>query len=127
MKKVFHIFIFTIFMVIVFHFVSQAAPIDINRTISHLKSVINRGNVMAVSSSNSGCCVLRGDLDGNGFIDINDLTLMVCCSFGFGFCQNCSDICFEHFDVDQSGGVDISDIVYMVSYMFGGGPAPLPC
>ncbi len=70
------------------------------------------------------CCVLRGDYDDSGEIDISDLTAMVDFLFNGGPAAGCP----AHADFTGDGSVDISDLTCIVDYMFGGAPECLvPC
>ena len=69
------------------------------------------------------CCVLRGDINHDGSIDITDLTYLVDYFFGGGP----PPPCLEEADVNGDGSVDITDLTYLVDYMFGGGPGPVLC
>ena len=73
----------------------------------------------------TGCCVLRGDVNGDGSgPDIADLVYLV----SFMFSGGPPPPCMDEADIDGSGGVpDIADLVYLVAYMFSGGPPPAPC
>ena len=62
-------------------------------------------------------CVVCGDLDHSGNIDISDVVYLVMCIFA------CDPIPLEG-EVNCDGMIDISDVVYLVMYIFGGGPAP---
>ena len=76
------------------------------------------------------CCTMRGDINGDGSIDIGD----VVCLAEHMFCPFpetelcCHPTCDDNADLDGSGAVDISDLVYFADYMFGTGTAPpAPC
>lgn len=70
------------------------------------------------------CCLMRGDIDHSGAIDIEDLVGLVDYMFGEGLAA----LCPEEGDVDgSSSAADIADLVYLVSYMFQFGPEPPPC
>jgi hypothetical protein len=62
-------------------------------------------------------CVVCGDVDQSGDIDISDVVYLVSCIF------ICDPIPAEA-EVNCDGIIDISDVVYLVMYIFGGGPAP---
>jgi len=70
-----------------------------------------------------GCCVLRGDIDGSGTLNVADLTYLV----GFLFTGGPPADCDAHADVDNSGTVNVSDLTYLVAYLFQGGQAPAGC
>ncbi|MDF1543856.1 MAG: MopE-related protein [bacterium] len=69
------------------------------------------------------CCLIRGDINHDGTIDITDLTYFV----DFMFAGGPPPPCMDEADLNKDGSVDITDLTYLVDYMFGGGPPPLPC
>jgi hypothetical protein len=69
------------------------------------------------------CCVVPGDGNHDGIVDISDLTYYV----EYMFSGGAGPLCTEEFDVDNNCGLDISDLTYFISFMFSGGPAPAPC
>ncbi len=71
----------------------------------------------------ASCCVLRGDVNGSGSINVSDLVYLVAYSFQSGPAPTCE----EHGDVNGSGSINVSDLVYLVAYSFQSGPAPAPC
>ncbi len=70
-----------------------------------------------------GCCVLRGDVNSTGSINVSDLVYLVAYSFQSGP----APVCAEEGDVNGSGTINVSDLVYLVAYSFQSGPAPAPC
>ncbi len=72
---------------------------------------------------NACCCVLRGDYNSDGSVDITDLTDQVDYLFSFAPAPPCP----QHGDVNGDGNYDITDLTFFVDYLFGGGPAPVPC
>jgi len=74
-------------------------------------------------SGGAGCCVLRGDVDGSGALNVSDLTFLVSFLFQGGPAASCAD----HADVDGSTAINVSDLTFLVSYLFQGGPAPGAC
>lgn len=62
----------------------------------------------------------RGDVNGDGAIDISDLVYLVSYMFSFGP----APVTPKSSDVAGDGGTDISDLIYLVEYMFNGGPPP---
>lgn len=69
------------------------------------------------------CCVMRGDVDESGTVNVSDLTYLVNYLFKGGPAPACAD----HGDVDLSGNINVSDLTYIVNYLFKGGPAPADC
>lgn len=64
--------------------------------------------------------VVRGDVNGDGTIDISDLVYLV----DYMFTGGPAPVSEMAGDVDGSGQLDISDLVYLVDYLFTGGPPP---
>jgi hypothetical protein len=71
----------------------------------------------------SSCCVLRGNVNATGAIDIADVTYLVAYAFKGGPAPPCD----EEGNVNGIGGIDIADVTYLVAYSFKGGPAPPSC
>ena len=69
------------------------------------------------------CCVLRGDVNATGSINVSDLVYLVAYSFQSGP----APACVEEGDVNGSGSINVSDLVYLVAYSFQSGPAPASC
>ena len=69
------------------------------------------------------CCILRGDLDNSGEIDISDLLFLI----DYMFTQGPVPICYLSADLTNDSAVDISDLLHMIDYMFNQGPAPVEC
>ncbi len=74
-------------------------------------------------SGSSSCCVIRGDINRSGGVDISDLTYLISYMFEAGPPPNCE----EEADLDLNGLIDISDLTYLIDYMFVGGAPPPPC
>jgi len=69
------------------------------------------------------CCVLRGNVDGFGEVNVSDLTYLVTFLFQGGSLPPCE----EESDIDYSGEVNVSDLTYLVAYLFQGGPIAPAC
>jgi hypothetical protein len=67
-----------------------------------------------------GSSLLCGDADGNGDVDIDDVTYVVAYIFGSGPAPDPVNVG----DANCSGDVDIDDVVYLINYIFGGGDSP---
>lgn len=63
----------------------------------------------------------RGDLNGDGNVDIADLTYLVSYLYKNGTAPNPLEVA----DVNGDGSVNEGDIAYLTSYLFAGGPAPV--
>ncbi len=72
---------------------------------------------------NAGCCVLEGDVNHDGVLDISDLTYFVSYMFQAGN----PPLRMEEADFDGNCKVDILDLTYVVNYLFNFGPPPVPC
>ncbi|RKX28771.1 MAG: hypothetical protein DRP47_03425, partial [Candidatus Zixiibacteriota bacterium] len=70
-----------------------------------------------------GCCVIRGDVDHNGSVDIADLTYKV----AYLFLGGPPPPCLEEMDDNGDGQYNIADLTYEVEFFFLGGPPPVPC
>jgi len=70
-----------------------------------------------------GCCLLGGDVDHSGDLNVADLTYLVAYLFGSGSPPACD----AEADVDDSGAHNVSDLTFTVAYLFGGGTAPTAC
>ena len=73
------------------------------------------------------CCLLRGDVDHSGSINVGDLAYFV--DFIFGTPEGPEPPCFDEGDVNGSGAVGVGDLSWLVDYLFGQppGPPPPPC
>lgn len=67
------------------------------------------------------CCVLAGDANNNGKINIVDATYIISWMFSGGP----SPICMKQADANASGSVNMADVTYLIAYIFTGGPAPI--
>lgn len=69
---------------------------------------------------------LSGDTDGDGTVNVADLTFLVDYLFNGQLTLPCHDNC----NIDGSLGPfwpDIADLTYLVNYLFLDGPPPVPC
>lgn len=68
-------------------------------------------------------CVVPGDVDHSGGVDVGDVTYLVAYLFRGGP----PPPLVGEADADGSGGIDVGDLTYLVDYLFRGGPPPMPC
>ena len=66
--------------------------------------------------------VLRGDCNGDEFVDISDATFYLRSLFSGGEKPDCPDACSTNGDTVN----DVSDAVFLLLFLFRGGPAPQP-
>ena len=69
------------------------------------------------------CCVDRGNANGEGGINVADLTYLV----DYLFFDGPTPPCPEEGNVDADGGTNVADLTYLVDHLFFDGPAPPPC
>ncbi|MBN1418471.1 MAG: hypothetical protein JXP34_06810, partial [Planctomycetes bacterium] len=63
---------------------------------------------------------IRGDVDGNGSLQIGDAVY----SLMYQFADGAAPPCLKASDLDDNGAVNISDPVNLLTYLFASGPAP---
>ncbi|MCH9032564.1 MAG: hypothetical protein IIB00_09945 [candidate division Zixibacteria bacterium] len=68
------------------------------------------------------CCVIPGDADGGGDVNIGDASFLVRYIFEMG---SPAPACLDEADADGFSSVDIGDAIYIVKYVFQGGETPL--
>ena len=66
------------------------------------------------------CCLVAGDADDNGVVNVSDVLKFVCYFFGGCF----EGLCTDAMDVNHSNTVSISDAVYLIQYIFANGSVP---
>ena len=78
----------------------------------------------AVVDIPASCCVgIRGNVDGQGGVNIADINYLL----GWLFRGGPPPPCMAEADADGSGDTDIDDAMYLLNYLFGGGPLPVAC
>ncbi len=66
---------------------------------------------------------VRGDMDGNGFLNLTDAVFIL----NFLFLGGATPSCFEACDVDNNGILQLTDGIFMLNFLFLGGEAiPAP-
>ena len=66
---------------------------------------------------------IRGDVNGDGAVDISDPII----GLSYLFLGNEVNVCLDALDVDDGGVLDISDAIYVLDFLFqGGAPPPVP-
>ncbi len=109
--------ILTALIVLLFCLPSQAADSE---------KMLAKGQVIVWNSTDDGCCVLRGDIDGDGVVTPLDALCLVQNIWSI-YPPVCTPDCWEEADVNCSGSVDPLDAVDLISYLYRGGPAPCDC
>ncbi|MCH9031767.1 MAG: hypothetical protein IIB00_05855, partial [candidate division Zixibacteria bacterium] len=108
----------------------NATKITINETTAHA-DIYMSGNfqtspcVFEIDYSildTSLCCVLPGDADGGGDVNIADAVYITSYAFVEG---SPAPPCCEESDADGGGDVNIGDAIYIVIYIFQDGPEPV--
>ncbi len=69
------------------------------------------------------CCVLCGDANHNGAVDMDDIIHLVDWTFASGPEPSCRD----EAEIDGTEPFTIEDLVYLVNYVYNSGPAPADC
>jgi hypothetical protein len=69
------------------------------------------------------CCELPGDANGDGSVNVADLTDFV----DFLFFGGSASVCPEEFDNNCDCSHNVFDLSYFVDFLFNGGPAPCDC
>ncbi len=80
-------------------------------------------NSNGIGDACESCCVLRGNINGEGDIDVSDVTYLV----AYAFKQGPPPLCTEEGNTNGEGEIDVSDVTFLVAYAFKGGPAPPAC
>ncbi len=97
-----------------------------NGTLTDLQTTIDKARKWYSSHVRNiySCCTTptRGDLNGDGSVDIGDLTCIIDYEFTGSMCFTC----FAEADVDGSGSIDISDLSVLIDFLFHGITLP-PC
>ena len=75
------------------------------------------------------CCLIRGDADGLGSINVGDPTFLTDYLFFDGPAPPCQDPdgTYPEGDADGLGSINVGDPTYLTDYLFFDGPAPPPC
>ncbi len=83
---------------------------------------LNTGELPKEPVLESDCCILPGDVNGDGHTTITDAVTIIC--FIFGGCST-AGVCPQTVDIDGSGSINIADAVALINYIFAGGPPPV--
>jgi hypothetical protein len=67
------------------------------------------------------CCIVAGDIDYNGTLNIADAVFRINWTFKGGPAPACCDAA----DANYNGAVGIDDAVYIINHIFKGGPGPV--
>lgn len=69
--------------------------------------------VTVISSDGGGDDILRGDVDGDGSVNISDVTTLI----DYLLSGNASGVNLEGADCDQDGSINISDVTALIDYL----------
>lgn len=70
------------------------------------------------------CCMVPGDANLDGRLNIADIICQIQDVFGEG-CNRETDACIDTGDVNGSGMIDLADVILLVNYLFANGTAPI--
>lgn len=103
---------------LVFTALLGAPPVEILISVGGLEVLpaLSNGSVVA-----SAVPFVRGDLNGDGALNLVDAVVFLRRQFAIDPPSTCED----SDDIDDSGALDITDPVFLLNHLFGGGP-PLP-
>jgi hypothetical protein len=68
-----------------------------------------------------GCCVLAGDANYNGSVNILDITFLISYLYKSGPAPDCNDSA----DANGNETINILDITHLINYLYKGGPEPI--
>jgi hypothetical protein len=68
------------------------------------------------------CEFIRGDITGEGTVDLNDGVRII--AYLFNFPEENTPSCYDVVDVNDNGIVEVSDYTYLATWFMDGGPAP---
>lgn len=88
----------------------------------HIAYVASPANnaIFRILAFPTGGSFVRGNADGDAFINVADVVFVLMYLFEKGFDVTCLDAA----DANDDGRIDISDPVYLLFYLFGSGPPP---
>jgi hypothetical protein len=87
---------------------------------AHVAADDGQGEVVICDIGYDICCLICGELDHLGIVDIDDAVFLINYVFASGFPPEP----YHMADVNCNGSVDIDDIVHIVMYVFAGGNVP---
>jgi hypothetical protein len=71
----------------------------------------------------TGCCVMRGDMNGDVDVNVADVTFLVDFLFNSGTTPSCP----EEGNVNAEGTINVADLTFLIDYLFRNGAAPSAC
>ena len=102
----------------------EPGPRDLSVTDLGITAVLEGGVTYVKPRSGPGVFI-RGDVNGNGAVDLTDVISLLSHLFTGGGPPPCPDAA----DADDSAALDITDAIFVLFYLFGGGtpmPPPFP-
>ena len=82
-------------------------------------SILGQDSVTVIVEG-AGETFLRGDADGDGVINLNDVLFTA----NYLFLEGPAPSCFDRMDADDSGRLDLTDALVLANYLFLEGPLP---
>ena len=79
---------------------------------------------VTIAAWGENCCVIRGDVDGDGRVSVADLTYMVNMLFRSGLSAPCPAEADLH---GPDGKITVTDLTTLVNVLFRSDPSPAPC
>lgn len=84
------------------------------------KFVVNSGFLTAPARNGRSCCLLPGDADNNGIVNILDYTFIQ----NYLYKGGVAPFCPASADVNSSCTITIIDMTYLLNYLYKGGAPP---
>ncbi|MFQ5607030.1 MAG: M12 family metallo-peptidase [Candidatus Zixiibacteriota bacterium] len=79
---------------------------------------VDGNGILDACEAPPGCCDMAGDANGNGNVNIGDVTFLITRLFGAG----AAPPCFDEADANGDGSVNVADVTFLIARIFGGGP-----
>ncbi|MBN1418911.1 MAG: hypothetical protein JXP34_09050 [Planctomycetes bacterium] len=77
---------------------------------------------IALAPRPRGAVFIRGDIEGDGRVQLNDPIQVL----GVLFASDPSPACQDRLDANDDGTIDLADPIFLLAFLFSDGPAPAP-